>query len=110
MRLMMKSSSRGEFISCGHRPALRPPASWHQPQPLLMNRLLPSSIWAAVSVGAEPDDSCSAAHTEAGPNTAAQTATVNPTVALITMDRFMILRLPRPTRPVDQAPRGFKSL
>jgi hypothetical protein len=42
-------------------------------------------------VGAEPDDPCSAAHTEAGPNTAPQTATVRPTAVLITMYRFMIL-------------------
>src|SRR3974390_572045 len=61
----------------------------------MMNRRLPSAICAAVSVGA---DACSAAHTEAPPNTTPNIATVRATAAFITTNRFMILRLLRPTR------------
>jgi hypothetical protein len=49
IRDIKKSSSWASSISCGPRPALRPPFSWQNPQPFPMKASEPRSICAALS-------------------------------------------------------------
>ena len=90
IRDIRESLSWGSSMSCGARPVLRPPFSWHHPQPFAIKAWEPRSICAAVSPAAAGAGVGSAQLAGAEPQTQAATKAPKLAVRQKPIRRFML--------------------